>query len=88
MQYKFDTTIGEGSVIVTVIMEYQADEEGVYNENINEVLLEGRKDCSLMGIFTAEQFKDMEIEGSMRLQKHLLEESDHSATVDYDMRAI
>ena len=88
MQYKFDTTIGEGSVIVTVVMEYQADEEGVYNENINEVLLEGRKDCSLMGIFTAEQFKDMEIEGSMRLQKHLLEESDHSDSVDYDMRAI
>jgi len=34
MQYKFDTTVGEGSVIVTVVMEYEQDEEGIYNENI------------------------------------------------------
>jgi len=85
MKYEFDTTTGEGSVIVTVVMEYEQDEEGVYSENIEEVWYEGR---NVMGIFTSEQFKDMEIEGSMRLQKHLLEESDHSATVDYDMRAI
>ena len=41
-----------------------------------------------MGIFTVEQYRDLEIEGAMRLQKHLLEESDHSATVDYDMRGV
>ncbi len=85
MQYKFDTTVGEGSVIVTVVMEYEQDEEGIYNENIQDVIYEK---ISLMGIFSMEQYRDLEIEGSMRLQKHLLEEADHSASVDYDMRAI
>ena len=85
MKYKFDTTVGEGSVIVTVVMEYEQDEEGIYNENISDVIYEK---ISLMGIFTAEQYRDLEIEGSMRLAKHLLDESDHSASVDYDMRGI
>jgi len=85
MKYEFDTTIGEGSVIVTVVMEYEQDEEGVYNENISDVIYEK---ISLMGIFTAEQYKDLEIEGCMRLQKHLIEEADHSASVDYDLRGV
>jgi len=85
MKYEFDTTVGEGSVIVTVVMEYEQDEEGTYNENIEEVWFEGR---NVMGIFTVEQYKELEIEGCMRLQKHLIEEADHSASVDYDMRGI
>jgi hypothetical protein len=85
MKYEFDTTVGEGSVIVTVVMEYEQDEEGTYNENIEEVWFEGR---NVMGIFTVEQYKELEIEGCMRLQKHLIEEADHSATVDYDLRGV
>jgi hypothetical protein len=85
MKYEFDTTIGEGSVIVTVVMEYEQDEEGTYNENIEEVWFEGR---NVMGIFTVEQYKELEIEGCMRLQKHLIEEADHSSSVDYDMRGV
>jgi len=85
MQYEFDTTVGEGSVIVTVVMEYEQDEEGTYNENIEEVWFEGR---NVMGIFTVEQYKELEIEGCMRLQKHLIEEADHSASVDYDLRGV
>jgi len=85
MKYEFDTTIGEGSVIVTVVMEYEQDEEGTYNENIEDVILEK---VSLMGIFTVEQYKDLEIEGSMRLQKHIIDEADHSATVDYNLRGV
>ena len=85
MKYEFGTTVGEGSVIVTVVMEYEQDEEGIYNENIEDVIYEK---ISLMGIFTVEQYKELEIEGCMRLQKHLIEEADHSASVDYDMRGI
>jgi hypothetical protein len=85
MKYEFDTTVGEGSVIVTVVMEYEQDEEGTYNENIEEVWFDGR---NVMGIFTVEQYKDLEIEGCMRLQKHLIEEADHSASVDYDLRGV
>jgi hypothetical protein len=85
MKYEFDTTTGEGSVIVTVVMTYETDEEGTYNENIDEVWFEGR---NVMGIFTEAQFRELEIEGCMRLSKHILDESDHSASVDYDMRGI
>ena len=85
MKYEFDTTTGEGSVIVTVVMTYETDEEGTYNENIDEVWFEGR---DVMGIFTEAQFRELEIEGCMRLSKHILDESDHSASVDYDMRGI
>ena len=85
MKYEFDTTVGEGSVIVTVVMEYEQDEEGIYNESIEEVWFEGR---NVMGIFTVEQYKELEIEGCMRLQKHLIEEADHSASVDYDLRGV
>jgi hypothetical protein len=85
MKYEFDTTTGEGSVIVTVVMTYETDEEGTYNENIDEVWFEGR---NVMGIFTEVQFRELEIEGCMRLSKHILDESDHSASVDYDMRGI
>jgi len=66
-------------------MTYETDEEGTYNENIDEVWFEGR---NVMGIFTEAQFRELEIEGCMRLSKHILDESDHSASVDYDMRGI
>ena len=81
MKYEFDTTIGEGSVIVTVVMTYERDEEGTYNENIEDVIYEK---VSLMGIFTDAQFKELEMEGTMRLTSHLLEESDHAKIMAYE----
>ena len=67
MKYKFDTTVGEGSAIVTVVMEYEQDEEGVYNENIDEIWFEGR---NVVGLISDEQFKELEIEAAMRFQHH------------------
>jgi hypothetical protein len=81
MKFEFDTTTGEGSVIVTVVMTYETDEEGTYNENIDEVWFEGR---NVMGIFTDQQFKDLEIEGTMRLSSHLLAETDHAKIIAYE----
>jgi hypothetical protein len=81
MQYKFDTTIGEGSVIVTVVMTYERDEDGTYNENIQDVIYEK---VSLMGIFTDVQFKELEMEGTMRLTSHLLAEADHAKIIAYE----
>ena len=85
MKYEFDTTVGEGSEIVTVVMEYDTDEEGIYGENIEEIWFEGR---NVIGLFSAVQFKELEIEGCMRLSKHILDEADHARSVDYDMRDI
>ena len=81
MKYEFDTTIGEGSVIVTVVMTYERDEEGTYNENIEDVIYEK---VSLMGLFTDVQFKELEMEGTMRLTSHLLAESDHAKIMAYE----
>ena len=81
MKYEFDTTTGEGSVIVTVVMTYERDEEGTYNENIDDVIYEK---VSLMGIFTDVQFKELEMEGTMRLTSHLLAESDHAKIIAYE----
>jgi len=81
MKYEFDTTTGEGSVIVTVVMTYERDEEGTYNENIDDVIYEK---VSLMGLFTDAQFKELEMEGTMRLTSHLLAESDHAKIIAYE----
>jgi hypothetical protein len=81
MKYEFDTTTGEGSVIVTVVMEYEQDEEGTYNENISDVIYQN---ISVMGIFTDQQYKELEIEGCMRLSKHILEEADHAKIMAYE----
>lgn len=81
MKYEFDTTTGEGSVIVTVVMTYEQDAEGVYNENIDDVIYEK---VSLMGIFTDTQYRELEMEGVMRLTSHLLEESDHAKIMAYE----
>jgi hypothetical protein len=81
MKYEFDTTTGEGSVIVTVVMEYEQDSDGTYNENIDEVWFEGR---NVMGIFTDVQFKELEMEGVMRLTSHLLAEADHAKIIAYE----
>lgn len=81
MKYEFDTTTGEGSVIVTVVMSCERDEEGTYNENIDEVWFEGR---NVMGIFTDVQFKELEMEGTMRLTSLLLAEADHAKIMAYE----
>ena len=81
MKYEFDTTTGEGSVIVTVVMTYERDEEGTYNENIEDVIYEK---VSLMGIFTDAQFKELEMEGTMKLTRHLLAEADHAKIMAYE----
>ena len=81
MKYEFDTTTGEGSVIVTVVMEYEQDEEGTYNENIEDVIYEK---VSLMGIFTDQQFKELEMEGTMRLSSHLIAEADEAKIAAYE----
>ena len=67
--WEFDTTIGQGSEIVTVVYEYEQDADSTYNENIKEVWFEGR---DVIGLFSAEHFKELEMEASMRFEHHKL----------------
>ncbi len=67
--WEFDTTTGAGSEIVTVVYEYVNDGETTYNESIKEVWFEGK---NVIGLFSDEQFKEMDIEASMRFHNHKL----------------
>ena len=66
---EFDTTVGAGSEVVTVVYEYENDGETTYNESIKEVWFEGK---NVIGLFSDEQFKEMEMEAAMRFQSHKL----------------
>ena len=67
--WEFDTTVGAGSEVVTIVYEYSSDEDGTYNESIKEVWFETR---NVIGLFSDEQFKEMECEAAMRFQHHKL----------------
>ena len=67
--WEFDTTVGAGSEVVTVVYEYESDEDSTYNESIREIWFEGR---DVIGILSNEQFKELEMEGAMRFQYHKL----------------
>ena len=67
--WEFDTTTGAGSEVVTVVYEYENDGETTYNENIKVVWFEGR---NVIGLFSDEQFKELDIEAAMRFQNHKL----------------
>ena len=67
--WEFDTTTGAGSEVVTVVYEYSSDDDGTFNESIKEVWFEGK---NVIGLFSDEQFKEMECEAAMRFQHHKL----------------
>ena len=75
--WEFDTTTGAGSEIVTVVYEYENDGETTYNESIIEVWFEGK---DVIGLFSDEQFKELEMEAAMRFQHHKL---NYKQTEDY-----
>jgi len=66
-KYEFDTIAGAGSEVVTIVYRYEHDGETSYNENIEEVWFEGR---NVIGLFSDEQFKELEMEAAMRFQHH------------------
>jgi len=76
--WEFDTTTGEGSEIVTVVYEYEYDGETTYNESIKEIWFEGR---DVIGLFSEEQFKELEMEAAMRFHEH---KSNYKYTSDYE----
>jgi len=68
--WEFDTTIGQGSEIVTVVYEYEIDDDkSTYNESVKEVWFEGR---DVVGIMSEEACKELEMEAAMRFQHHKL----------------
>jgi hypothetical protein len=67
--WEFDTTVGAGSEIVTVVYEYEYDGETSYNESIKEVWYQTR---NVIGLLSDDAFKELECEAAMRFQHHKL----------------
>jgi hypothetical protein len=77
--WEFDTTIGQGSEIVTVVYEYEIDDDkSTYNESVKEVWFEGR---NVIGLFSDEQFKELDMEAAMRFHEH---KQNYKQTEDYE----
>ena len=67
--WEFDTTVGAGSEVVTVVYEYEQDLDTTFNESVREVWFEGR---NCIGLLSDEAFRDLEMEAAMRFQNHKL----------------
>jgi len=67
--WEFDTLVGAGSEVVTVVYEYEQDLDSTFNESICEVWFEGR---NCIGLLSDEAFKELECEAAMRFQHHKL----------------
>jgi hypothetical protein len=85
MEYEFETTTGAGDLTVQCVLEYEVDEEGTYAENLKSIHYEG---TDVFALLSDEQFMQIEMDGTMKLASNILAESDHSASVDYDLRAV
>ena len=85
MEYEFETTTGAGDLTVQCVLEYEVDEEGTYAENLKSIHYEG---TDVFALLSDEQFMQIEMDGTMKLASHILAESDHSKSVDYDLRAV
>jgi hypothetical protein len=66
--WEFDTTIGQAGEIVTVVYEYEIDDDkSTYNESVKEVWFEGR---DIVGCMSEEAYAELDIEAAMRFQHH------------------
>ena len=84
-EFKFETTTGAGGETVQCVLEYSIDEEGTYAENLKSIHYQG---VDVFALLSDEQFVEIEMRGTMMLASHILAESDHSASVDYDLRCV
>ena len=53
---------------MTVIVEYEMDEDGVYNDNIQKILFMG---VDVIGLMHEDQYSELEMESSMRLREQI-----------------
>ena len=61
--WEFDTTIGQGSEVVTVVYEYEIDEDkSTFNESVKEVWFEGR---DIVGCMSEEAYKELDMEATI-----------------------
>lgn len=67
-EFVFNSTTGAGSEVVTVYVEYEIDEDGIYNDNIVKIEHIG---IDVTGLIHELDFNELEIEASMKLRDHI-----------------
>jgi hypothetical protein len=67
--WEFDTLVGAGNEVVTVVYEYEQDLDDTFNESIREVWYQTR---NVIGLLSDESFRELEMEAAMRFQQHKL----------------
>jgi hypothetical protein len=67
--WEFDTLVGAGNEVVTVVYEYEQDLDDTFNESIREVWYQTR---NVIGLLSDESFRELEMEAAMRFQHHKL----------------
>jgi hypothetical protein len=66
--WEFNTQIGQGGEVVTVVYEYEVDDDkSTYNESVKEVWFDGR---DIVGCMSEEAYAELDIEASMRFHEH------------------
>jgi hypothetical protein len=74
-EFYFEAKTGGGGETVICKMTYERDEHGTYAENIESIIFMG---IEVIGLFTEEQFAELEINGAMKLATHLQQEKDRA----------
>lgn len=81
--FEFETKTGAGDEIVQCVLEYDMDEEGTYAENLKSIHFQG---TDVFALLSDEQFMQIEMDGTMMLSSHLLEEADHAKIAEYERK--
>lgn len=81
MEFEFETTTGAGGETVQCVLEYDMDEEGTYAENLKSIHFQG---TDVFALLSDEQFKQIEMDGTMKLSSHLIAEADEAKILAYE----
>ena len=72
-EFIFEAQTGGGGEIVTCKMQYEMDEDGPFNENIESIIFEGKE---VIGLLTDEQYSELQVAGIYKLAKSIEEKED------------
>jgi flagellar basal body-associated protein FliL len=66
MLYEFRTTVGSGSEVVYCTLDYESDEDGVYNTELTKVMFENK---NILWCLTETTQSELEMEGIKALEE-------------------
>ena len=74
-EFYFEAQTGTGSETVICKMQYEMDEDGPFNKNIESIIFEGKE---VIGLLTDEQYSELEAAGIHKLAVSIEEANDRA----------